>query len=136
MIKSILKFSLLGLLAIAVNGIPIVLHAQNASTNSVTTNKPPVNPSRRPLPFHGKVRAIDPGGMTITVSARTFQITSETKITKDGKPALLTDGTVGDNVSGSVKRDAQGKWNAVKINFGKVVKRGISNPTTNAPNTP
>lgn len=133
MIKSILKVSLLGLLAIAVTGTPIMLRAQDASTTTAT-NKPP---TPRALPFRGKVMAIDNTAMTITVGTRPFQITSQTKITKDGKPATFGDGAVGDNVTGTVKRGADGKWNAVTIKFGTKPKPAApSNAATNAPNSP
>lgn len=135
MIKSLLKFTALGLMAIAITGIPIVLHAQD--TNTVTaTNRPPI-PSARPVPFRGKVKSIDNTAMTITVETRTFQITSQTIITKDGKPATFSDAAVGDNVQGSVKRENNGKYTALKLNFGiPAPKRTLSNTKTNAPNTP
>ena len=45
------------------------------------------------MPFHGKVSAIDKTAKTIALEGkeknRTFQITSSTKITKDGKPAIV-----------------------------------------------
>ena len=99
MIKSLTKFTVMGLLAVAVSGMPILLHAQ-ATNAPATTNKPSSNPSMRPIPFHGKVKAIDMGAMTITVGTRALQINSQTIITKDGKPAMLSDGAVGDNVTG------------------------------------
>jgi hypothetical protein len=134
MIRSLLKFTVVVLLGIAVTETPVVLHAQD--TNAATaTNKPPANPSARPLPFRGTVKAIDSTAMTITVATRTFQITSQTTITKDGKPALLSDAAVGDNVTGSVKRGKDGKFTAVKLNFGlpAPIKSGGSNTKTNTP---
>lgn len=132
MIKSLIKFASLGLVAIAVTGTPIVLHAQDTATT--TTNKPPANPSAR-LPIRGKVKAIDSTTMTITVANRTFQITSQTIINKDGKPATLSDAAVGDNVTGSVKRKKDGKFTALKLNFGIPAPKPAraSNTTTNTP---
>ena len=112
--KFTLKLSLFGLLAIAVAGTPIALHAQTASTNSVPKKKP----ANRTLPFHGKLKAIDNTAKTITVGTETIQITSETKITKAGKPATLEDGTVGDEVAGAYHKDAEGKSDAVSLRFG------------------
>lgn len=133
MIKSVLKFSLLGLLAFAVTGTPIILRAQETTTTS--TNKPSTNPVARPRPIHGKVKAIDSIAMTITIGNTTFQITSQTKIAKDSKPATLGDGAVGDNVSALLKKDADGKWNALSVNFGVKTKPAAkpSNTTTNTP---
>jgi hypothetical protein len=61
---------------------------------------------------------VDKTARTIIVGKRTFLITSETKINKSGKPATLEDGVVGEQVSGYVKPNEQGKLVATKINFG------------------
>ena len=112
-----------------------MLHAQETQTSNTTTNKPSTNPAARARPFHGKVKAIDRMAMTITSGSTTFQVTSQTKITKDGKPATLEDGAVGDNVSAYLKKDDNGKWNASSINFGQKPKPAVkpSNTTTNTP---
>ena len=62
--------------------------------------------------------AVDKVQMTISVGEQTFQITSETKITKDGKPAILNDGVVGENVGGAYKKTDDGKLTATTVNFG------------------
>src|SRR6185437_1129235 len=110
--KSILKFSLLGLLAIAVAGTPAVLHAQTTANNA-----PAKKSASRTLPFHGKLKAIDNSAKTISVGNETIQITSTTKISRSGKPATLADGAVGDEVAGAYKKDAAGKLNAVSLHF-------------------
>jgi len=101
----------MGLLAVAVSGTPLALHAQDASTE--TAPKKP-----KAIPFHGKLEAVDSTAKTISVGKMTIQVTSDTKIMKDGKPATLADGTVGENVTGSYRKDADGKLNASKITFG------------------
>lgn len=129
MIKSILKIGLLGLLAVAVAGTPIALHAQDAPSNNQPTAK------ARNVPFHGKLKAVDNTAKTITIGTHTIQITSETRINKDGKPATLGDGVVGENVSGLFKRSADGKFEALSINFGAKAKAAApaSNTKTNTP---
>lgn len=96
------------------------------------TNQPPLppgqlgstNPASKPGkksvagPFHGKLLAMDKAAKTITVGKRTFQITSETRIKKGGKPATFAEGVVGEPVSGYVKPAQDGKWIAVSVNFG------------------
>jgi hypothetical protein len=67
------------------------------------------------LPFHGKVVAVDTKAMTLTVGSQTFNITSDTKITKDGKPATLADLATGEIVRGAYKKDSAGKLNATTI---------------------
>ena len=47
-----------------------------------------------------------------------YQITSETKISKDGKPATLDDGVVGEPVSGYAKPTNDGKMAATTVRFG------------------
>jgi hypothetical protein len=56
--------------------------------------------------------------MTLTVEKRTFNMTSETIVTKDDKPAVLADGVVGEPVRGAYKKNADGKLDAVMIRFG------------------
>lgn len=132
MIKSILKLGLLGLLAVAVAGTPIALRAQDATT----TNKPAAKPiARTRIPFNGKLKAVDNTAKTITIGKHTIQITSETRINKDGKPATLEDGVVGENVSGLLKRTADGKFEAIIVNFGEKAKPAApaSNTKTNTP---
>ncbi|MGH7988934.1 MAG: hypothetical protein ACREDS_01890, partial [Limisphaerales bacterium] len=64
------------------------------------------------------VSALDANAMTLTVGKLTVQVTSETKITKDGKPATLADGAVGEPIGGYYKKDADGKLHATTIHFG------------------
>jgi hypothetical protein len=51
--------------------------------------------------------------------AQMFQITSETKITKDDKPATLSDAKVGEPVTGYAVEIADGKWEARSLYAGK-----------------
>ena len=125
MTKSILKFTLLGLMAIAVAGTPVVLRAQDAAA--------PAAPKKvRALPFHGKIETIDQTAKTITIGKETIQITSETKISKAGKPATLTDAAVGDEVAGSYRKDAEGKLNASMLRIGPK-PMPAANTKTNTP---
>ena len=72
-------------------------------------------------PFNGKIKAVDKTARTITLEgekAQVFQITSETKITKDKKPATLEEVAVGDRVGGRAREEADGKWVALVLNAG------------------
>lgn len=126
--KSILKFSLLGLLAIAVAGTPVVLHAQNATTNASLKKL-----TNRILPFHGKLKAVDKNAKTISIGNETIQITSATKISRSGKPATLEDGVVGDEAAGAYKKDAAGKLDAVSLRFAPKLTTTDSASKTNKP---
>ena len=93
--------------------------AASVSKSPQATNETAKSP-KQPVagPFHGKLLAVDLSAKTISVGKRTFQITSETRIKKAGKSAILSEGVVGEPVSGYVKPGENGKWNAVSVNFG------------------
>ena len=143
--KHIAKLSMLTLCAAAILAVPALSRAQD-TTNApaaapviapviapvvpptvpppAAVQTPPVKkhsaaPASAPasLPFHGVLTAVDTNVMTLTVEKRTFDITSETIITKDGKPAVLADGVVGEQVRGSYKKGAKGKLDAVMVRF-------------------
>ena len=123
MLKSILRFSAASLLAAAIACLPLHVFAQN-------TNKPPTTKKsgaekkdsalkkKGAHPFHGKLAALDKTAKTIKLGESTYQITSETKITKAGKPATLDDGVVGEEVGGYVKPTDDGKMAATSVRFG------------------
>ena len=94
--------------------------AEDSKDKSVQASKPTGKPKQ--MPFRGKVSAVDKTAKAITLegkeNGRTFQITSGTKITKDGKPAVLDDITVGQSVGGLAKQSAAGKWEASTVNLG------------------
>lgn len=112
MIKSIGKLTIATILAALVVGMPLGASAQD---NTAPGNSTPAAPAKaRALPFHGKLDSVDKANKTITLKGktkRTFEVTSETKITKgkDKQPATLDDGTAGDDVSGSYTKSADGK---------------------------
>jgi hypothetical protein len=74
--------------------------------------------AQRAIPFRGKVTAMDKAAKTVTVGARVFQITSETKILKGDQPGTLDDGVVGASVSGNYQEGGGGKLVAKMIRFG------------------
>jgi hypothetical protein len=126
--KRILKFSLLGLLAIVMTATPVALRAQDTNAPAAA----PKRPVHRSLPFHGEVKSVDNAAKTISVGASTIQITSETKIMKAGKPGTFQDVAVGDNVSGSYRKDAAGEMSALSLHVGPKMPSG-SNTKTNTP---
>ena len=101
--KKLILSGFIALLAIAMVGTPIALRAQ--STNAPAKKAPAAKkPGNDQLPFRGNVKSIDNNAKTLSVGKETFQITSETKIIKMGKPATLADGVEGEMVSGSYKK--------------------------------
>ncbi len=121
--KSILRIGLASLLALALTASPTQLLAQTNTNKAPAEKKAATKDAaaeKKPVagPFHGKLAALDKAAKTITVGKRTFQVTSETKIHKAGKPATFQEGVVGEEVSGYVKPTDDGKLIATTVNFG------------------
>jgi hypothetical protein len=119
-----IKLDLLLALALALQALPCFAQ----TTNKSATVKKPVatgNETARPEakaksahPIHGKLAAVDKSGMTITVGKTTYALNSETKIKNAGAPATLADATIGGEVSGYVKPNADGKMVLSSLNLG------------------
>jgi hypothetical protein len=93
--------------------------AEGANDKPAQTPKP--DGKQKQMPFRGKVSAVDKTAKTITLEGkekgRTYQITSTSKITKSGKPAMLDDVVVGQSVGGLAK-EAAGKWEVATLSIG------------------
>jgi hypothetical protein len=137
-----MKRTILKIAVCALFVAPVLLRAQDAATNMVAPAAPaqvepplaltqlpaeipavtnaPVKPKkpRTSLVATGKVLNVDTNAMTLTIGKRTFDITSETRITKGGQPAILSDIAVDDKVGVSYKK-AGDKFNATTISDGK-----------------
>jgi len=122
--QSITRITLLGLCAIAIAAAPGSSPAQ--STDKKTTasaEKKAAKAKPAVTPFHGKLKSVDKMAKTISVGENTvIQITSDTKISKDEKPAILDDGVVGETVSGAYKKSDGGKLMATMVHFGDKAK--------------
>jgi hypothetical protein len=73
-------------------------------------------------PFKGHLKSVDLENKVVVLEgakAQTFQITSETKISNDDKPAMLKDIKTGDPVTGYAVEIADGKWEARSLFAGK-----------------
>lgn len=70
---------------------------------------------------HSKIESVDRTNMIITVSRLgkgeplILRITSQTRLFKNGQPAITADLTVGDEIHGSAHTDADGKTEAIRI---------------------
>jgi hypothetical protein len=122
---NIVKTSLLTLCAAAILLVPASSRAQDmTNAPSTATETPPAKKHHNGTPpFHGKLEGVDTNAMTLTVGKRTFNVTSATTITKDGKPAMLADGVTGEPVSGTYKKVADGKMDALTVHFGGKKKK-------------
>jgi hypothetical protein len=119
MMKSIGKLTLATILAALVVGVPLVATAQD---KAAPTNAAPVAPAKpHAIPFHGKLGSVDKVNKTITLddkNKRTLEVISTTKIMKAGKPALLDDAVVGEDVAGQYMKSEDGKLVAKSLRFG------------------
>jgi len=107
--KSILKLAVFCLLTTAIAVGP---------TQTLAQEKKGGPTADRALPFHGKITATDKSAKTITVGERVFQITSNTKVVKEGKTASLDDAVVGDQVGVSYTKSEDGKLTARSLRIG------------------
>lgn len=147
MLKTILKTSALSLLAVAIAGVPAPSLAQVTNNAPVekkagiekktTTKKKEASKSGKKQSahrFHGKLVAVDNVAKTIKVGESSYQISSQTIILKEGKPAILEDGLVGEEVGGYAKPGEGGKMVATTVNFGpKVEEKSAEKPKESAP---
>jgi hypothetical protein len=123
MIRSIWRIGAATLLAGAIAGMPLQLLAQStnnpAPANKATADKKESKAKKKAAhPFRGKLAGVDKSAKTIKVGESVYQITSDTKITKAGKPAMLADGVVGEHVTGYAKPAEDGKMVATSVYFG------------------
>jgi len=115
MLKTILRFTMLSLLAAAMVTVPTQVRAQEKEKPK--TEKKEGDKKQTSGPFKGNLTSVDKQAKTITVKTRTFHITSETKIFKAGKPATLDEAVAGEEVSGGFKT-VDGKMVLTKLNIG------------------
>lgn len=117
MTKTIAKLAFIGVLTGLIAGAPLRVLAED---KPAAERKVPPKGERKGgvTPFVGKVTAVDKAAKTIKVGERTFQITSESKITKADKPATLDDAVVGDAVRGAFRKTDDGKMAAITIRLG------------------
>ena len=121
MIKSTVRFSLLSLTALTLAVLPLCAAEKMESGTAKTNATPPASKAERTGvagPFHGTLTAKTDA--SITLKERVFEVTSTTKITKDGKPATLADAQIGEAVGGQFRKDG-GKLIAQSIRFGEKV---------------
>jgi len=89
----------------------VVVPEAEPATNATAKPKKP----RTTMALSGKASNVDTNAMTLTVGKHTFDITSDTHITKDGKPAVLSEIAVDEKVGVSYKKNGE-KFDAITIN--------------------
>lgn len=114
------NIALYATIAAALIAAPISMQAQSqhAKKSEATQAGSSTAKKHRHLPFHGKAAKVDLAAKTLKVGHMVIHITSETKITKAGKPAKLSDISVGERVSGAYLKSDDGTMNATVVHVG------------------
>ena len=119
------KFYLAGGVCAASLALCMPLNAQfsPATTASPATSpSPAAKPATRPLPFHGKISAVDQSAKTFTVGgkqgSRVFKVTENTTITKAGAAATMTDIVENEQARGTYLKNADGTLEAKTVKIG------------------
>jgi hypothetical protein len=92
-------------------------------TSPSPSAKPSPHPTvSRPLPFHGKISAVDQKAKTFTIAgkekSRVFKITDKTALTKAGAAATMKDVVANEEVRGSYWKGADGTLEAKTVKLG------------------
>jgi hypothetical protein len=95
--------------------------AEKEPSPKATEPKSETAPKRTTYPFYGILESVDPKEKTITLRGkkknRIILCSSESRIFRNGAVASLTDSVPGERVSGSVRKNAEGKEEALTIRF-------------------
>lgn len=109
------KLACLVVFAAALTALPAVSQTTATPATNAPAAAPAPAPARRGLPAHGKITALDTNAMTFAIGNQTFAVSSQTRISKQNKPAVLSDLTVGDNVHVFYRKDEAGKATAASV---------------------
>jgi len=108
-------------LATALIGTPLVNWAAENSGSSPDA-APKAEKKAKRIPFRGKISAVDKVARTFTLEGkekvRTFRVTTESRLKKDGQDAVFDDLKVGEVVGGQYCVGATGGQEAVLVNIG------------------
>ncbi len=105
--RNIARIALLGLVAGAVAALPARSLAQASTNKPPPVKKEATKGARKQgsTRLIGAVTEVDKNAKTLIVGNLKIEITSETKLTKNGKPAILDDVAKGDGVQGSYRKE-------------------------------
>jgi hypothetical protein len=108
--------------------MPLNAQLTPATTASPATSPSPAEspaatkPATRPLPFRGKISAVDQTAKTFTVGgkqgSRVFKITDNTTITKGGAAATMADIVADEQVRGTYLKQDDGTLEAKTVKLG------------------
>jgi hypothetical protein len=80
------------------------------------------SPTAKALRYHGMIASVDQTAKTFTIAgketSRVFKVTDQTKITKDGNPATISDLVEKEEVRGAYWKSADGSLEAKSVKLG------------------
>lgn len=127
--NNMIKLSVISLLTAAILAVPALSRADDPANAPAAAGQTAKHKrAGGVIPFRGTVTAVDTNAMTLTIGKRMFGITSKTRITKDGKPAVLCEIAVGDRVGGAYKKSADGRLEARTIHARKLKPKADAQP--------
>lgn len=103
-------------------------HNPKPATGPTASGSNPASKStkRETYPFRGVVASVDPPAHTVTLegrnSSRVIAVTPETNLTREGSPTTLEDVKTGERVGGMVKKNPDGREEAVLLRVGLKAK--------------
>jgi hypothetical protein len=120
------KFYLAGCVCTASLAFCMPLNAQlspaPASPTVAPATSPAAKPATRPIPFHGKISAVDQSAKTFTIAgkqaSRVFKVTETTTITKAGAAATMSDIVENEQARGTYMKQADGTLEAKTVKIG------------------
>ena len=128
--KMKLQLTVAACLAAFTLGAPATAPAKEKKTEAAAAEAS-ASPSAKvkPIAYHGKVASVDAAAKSFTVGKRTFKVTDQTKITKEGAAATMDDVVVGEKVSGSYGKKEDGlEAKSVKIGAKAVETKPVKSP--------
>ena len=107
----------------SVSPSPKTKSSPSPKTSPSPSAKPSPHPTvSRPLPFHGKISAVDQKAKTFTIAgrekSRVFKITDKSALTKAGAAATMKDVVANEEVRGSYWKMADGTLEAKTVKLG------------------
>jgi hypothetical protein len=84
---------------------------------------PKTSTKAKQMPFRGKIVKVDSEKKTITLGGkerdRTFYVTEQSRVRRDGQPIKLEEVRIGDSVGGLARANGADKWDVVTLNVGE-----------------
>jgi hypothetical protein len=109
--------------AVASLSATFTVHAAEGTAPAKQGVATPTKPKPTTTRMKGKIESVDATARTIAVSnatagTRIFAVTSATKIMKADQPAMFADAKAGEEVGGSYKTGADGKFELTSLRIG------------------